>query len=63
MTTMMRITLALLVGAALAAPSAASASERKPGESYADCKRRISSVPPCSTKWTIECARRCGFSY
>ncbi len=53
-----------LFATALAALTAAPAGafERKPRESYADCKRRISSVPPC-TKWTRDCAQRCGFAY
>ena len=51
---------AAFLGAARA--EAAVGSERKPHESYAQCKQRISSVPPCN-KWTRECAQRCGFMY
>ena len=61
MTTILRIALALLLAAALDI-AAATAFERKPRESYAQCKQRISAVPPC-TKWTRECAQRCGFAY
>jgi len=57
----MSLALCFATLAALTAGPAA-AFERKPRESYADCKRRISSVPPC-TKWTRECAQRCGFAY
>jgi len=61
MTIIRTIALALFAATLLAAAGAA-ASERLPRESYAQCKTRISSVPPCN-KWTRECAQRCGFAY
>ena len=59
--TISRAALAALL-AALALSAADAATERQPRESYAQCKQRISSGPPCN-KWTRECAKRCGFSY
>lgn len=54
------LTIAVALAISTLAIGSSAQAEKKKSGSYAECKTKLSKVPPCNSTWTRWCVAQCG---